>query len=79
MKTITKKMASLGVVGFGMLIGGCAPSNDATMATDPTTGKATAPGVTPASAPKSSQAAYEALKSPMQRPENAKAYKESQN
>ncbi len=78
MKTITKKMAALGVVGFGMLIGGCAPSNDQNMATDPTTGKATAPGVTPASAPTSSKAAYENLKSPMQNKENAAAYKESQ-
>ena len=78
MKTITKKLTTLGVVSLGLLLGGCAQSNEATMTTDPTTGKATAPGVTPASAPKSSKAAFEGMKSPMQSKDNSKAYKDSQ-
>lgn len=78
MKTITKKLAALGVVGAGMLLAGCAQSNEANVMADPTTGKSTGQGVTPAGAPRSSKAAYEKLKSPMQNPDMQKQYKDAQ-
>jgi hypothetical protein len=51
MKTITK-LSALCVVALGLC--GCAENNEAVGQKDPVTGKTTAPGVTPVSAPKSS-------------------------
>jgi len=73
MKTITK-LSALGVVALALI--GCAESNESTMGKDPTTGKSSAPGVTPTSAPKSSAdfMKKQAASNPMT---NNKAYQEA--
>lgn len=73
MKTITK-LSALCVVALGLC--GCSESNETTAMKDPTTGKATAPGVTPTSAPKSSAdfMKKQAANNPMT---NNKAYQEA--
>jgi len=73
MKTITK-LSALCVVALGLC--GCAENNEKAVMTDPTTGKTSAPGVTPPSAPKSSADFMKknAANNPMT---NNKAYQEA--
>lgn len=77
MKTITKKLAALGVVAFGLALGGCQPNNETGVMVDGN-GKKQAEGVTPPNAAKSSKDFYQNNKSGMQDPANQKSYKQSQ-
>lgn len=78
MKTITKKLLALGLIGLGMVFVGCAQDNESVMATDPNTGKKTAAGVTPPGASRSSADFAKKNKSAMDDPKNAKDYKAQQ-
>jgi hypothetical protein len=78
MKTFTKKMLALGLMGLGMVVVGCAQDNEKNMNTDPVTGKTIEGGVTPSNAPKSSKEFMEKNKPAMSNPENAKKYKDAQ-
>jgi len=73
MKTITK-LSAFCVVALGLC--GCSESNEATALKDPTTGKSTGPGVTPAGVPRSSSdfMKKQAANNPMT---NNKAYQEA--
>jgi len=51
MKTITK-LSALGILALGLV--GCNEDNDKAAMKDPTTGKASAPGVAPPGTPRSS-------------------------
>jgi len=51
MKTITK-LSALGLLALGLV--GCGEDNDKAAMKDPTTGKASAPGVAPPGTPRSS-------------------------
>jgi len=77
MKTITKKLASLGVVGLGLALSGCQQSNEAGVMVDGN-GKKPSEGVTPPTAAKSSAEFMKKNQSPMQNPENMKSYKQQQ-
>jgi len=77
MKTITKKLAALGVVGLGLAVSGCQQSNEAGVMVD-ANGKKQSEGVTPPTAAKSSADFMKKNQSPMSNPENAKSYKSQQ-
>jgi len=77
MKTITKKLAALGVVGLGLALSGCQQSNESGVMVD-AQGKKQGEGVTPPNAPKSSADFMKQNKSGMQDPANQKSYKAQQ-
>jgi len=73
MKTITKKLAVVGIAAVGLI--GCAESNEKNVMTDPT-GKVQQGGVTPAGAPRSSSDFMKQNKGAMNDPAQAAKYKE---
>jgi len=78
MKTIIKKMLTLGLIGLGMAVVGCAQDNETANQTDPTTGKKVEAGVTPPTAARSSKDFAEKNKGAMNDSKNAADYKKAQ-
>ncbi len=74
MKTITKKLAILGVMTVGFI--GCAENNEKNVMTDPT-GKVQTGGVTPANAPKSSKDFMNGNQGAMSNKDTAKKYQDA--
>jgi len=68
------------ILATAAALAGCSEEakHEAVKSADPTTGKASAPGVTSVGAPRSSKEAYAKLKSPMQNAGAAKYYKAAQ-
>jgi len=77
MKTITRKLMALGVVGFGLALAGCQQSNDAGVMVD-AQAKPQGAGVAPKNAAKSSSDFYKNNRGPMNDPANQKGYRDSQ-
>lgn len=75
MKTITKKLAVLGVVAMGLI--GCAESNEKIVMTDPTGKVQSGGGVTPPNAPRTSKDFMKQNKGVMSDPAQAAKYKEA--
>jgi len=77
MKTITKKFATLCVVGMGLGLAGCQQNPDAGVMVD-ANNKRQGEGVTSPTAPKSSADFMKQNKSKMEDPNNQKAYRAQQ-
>jgi len=75
MKTITKKMLALGLIGLVIVVAGCEASNEKNMMESG--GKPTGPGVTSPNAAKTPGEFVEKNPSAPAKPGNAEKYKEA--